>query len=207
VLGVLSPVDFTPSEDTRDAVDLAASLGIRSELVNLQPAVASFVKMLGLSEADHQARIPLANIRSRLRMILLYYFANRRNYLVAGTGDRSEDLIGYFTKYGDGGVDFLPISHLYKTQVRGLAEYLGISAQIVGKPSSPQLYPGHKATDEIPIDYDKLDLIQMMLFDKKLSAADVAERTKTSTEVVNDVVNRHRISAHKRCYPKMVRDW
>ncbi len=207
VLGILLPVAFTPSEDTRDAVDLAASLGIRTELVPLQPAVNSIIEMLGLSEANPEARIPLANIRSRLRMVILYYFANRRNYLVAGTGDRSEDLIGYFTKYGDGGVDLLPISHLYKTQVRGLAEYLGISARITSKPSSPQLYPGHKATDEIPIDYDKLDLIQMMLFDKKLSVQEIAERTRVGAEIVEDVVNRYRISAHKRCYPKMVRDW
>jgi NAD+ synthase len=207
VLGAILPVDFTPPEDVRDAKDLAGLLGIRAQLVSIQQGVDSFVKMLGLSETNPQAKIPLANIRSRLRMVTLYYLANMHNYLVAGTGDRSEDLIGYFTKYGDGGVDFLPISHLYKTQVRELAKYLGIPSKIASKPSSPQLYAGHKATDEIPIDYDKLDLIQIMLFDKKLSADDVAERTGASVEVVKDVVNRHRISAHKRCYPKMVRDW
>jgi NAD+ synthase len=207
VLGAILPVDFTPPEDISDAKDLAGSLGIRVKLVSIQPGVDSFIKMLGLTETDPRAKIPLANIRSRLRMVTLYYLANVHNYLVAGTGDRSEDLIGYFTKYGDGGVDFLPISHLYKTQVRELAKYLRIPSRIVNKPSSPQLYPGHKATDEIPIDYDMLDLIQMMLFDKKLSPEDASKQTGSPVELVKDVMNRHLVSEHKRRYPKMVRDW
>src|SRR5712664_1914201 len=169
--------------------------------------VDAFTSSLGAGEATESAKIPLANIRSRTRMIILYYFANLNNYLVAGTGDRSEDLIGYFTKYGDGGVDFLPISHLYKTQVRELAKHLRLPESIVSKPSSPQLYPGHLATDELPIDYDKLDLIQMMLFDEKHSVKDAAQRAGVPAKVVTDVMHRYQNSAHKRCYPKMVRDW
>src|SRR5207245_3737820 len=99
-----------------------------------------------------------------MRMSSLYFVANLRNLLVPGTGDRSEDLIGFFTKYGDGGVDFLPIAHLYKTQVRTLGERLGVPSSIVTKPASPQLWPGHKATDEIPADYNILNIVLYYLF-------------------------------------------
>src|SRR2546430_12135119 len=107
-------------------------------------------------------------------MVSLYYLANAKNLLVAGTGDRSEDLIGYFTKYGDGGVDFLPIAHLYKTQVKILGLHLGLPSQILNKPSSPNLWEGHKATDEIPLDYNILDLALVSLFDLKMQPKEAA---------------------------------
>src|SRR2546427_9504400 len=207
VMGVLLPTAFTPKEDIDDAKSLAAELRIKSELVNIQPIVNGFSESLGIGEELERPKIPLANIRSRTRMIILYYFANLNNYLVAGTGDRSEDLIGYFTKYGDGGVDFLPISHLYKTQVRKLAEFLGIPGRIAYKPSSPQLYPGHKATDEIPVDYDVLDMVEKMLFDDKLSPADVSIKCDLRRGIVDEVARRYANSSHKRLYPPMLREW
>jgi len=207
VLGVMMPTDFTPKEDIQDARDLAKMLGIQTKNIMIRPIMDCFAEALRLDEADPHVKIPLANICSRIRMVILYYFANLYNYLVAGTGDRSEDLIGYFTKYGDGGVDFLPISHLYKTQVRRLAEYLGVPQKMAYKPSSPQLYPGHKATDEIPIDYDKLDYVERMLFDEKLPPQNVADKTEVSINIIEDVLRRHQASAHKRAYPPMVRGW
>jgi len=207
VLGLLMPTHFTPKEDIDDAKWLAKFLQIRSQIVDIHPVVEAFASALGTSEKTQTTRIPLANIRSRTRMILLYYFANLNNYLVAGTGDRSEDLIGYFTKYGDGGVDFLPISHLYKTEVRKLGEHLGLPPRMVLKPSSPQLYPGHKATDEIPLDYDQLDPVLKMLFDDKSPSERVADKTNVSIEVVQDALRRFHTSAHKRSYPYMVRPW
>jgi NH3-dependent NAD+ synthetase len=111
------------------------------------------------------------------------------------------------TKYGDGGVDFLPIAHLYKTQVRELGAYLGLPSGVVTKPSSPQLWRGHKAVDEIPIDYDRLDPVLVGLFDEKLPPSEVAKRTGVDLKVVEDVVRRHRGSAHKRGYPPMIGGW
>jgi NH3-dependent NAD+ synthetase len=111
------------------------------------------------------------------------------------------------TKYGDGGVDFLPIAHLYKTQVRELGAHLGLPAHVVNKPSSPQLWPGHKAVDEIPIDYDKLDPVLVGLFDEKLPPREVARKTGVDFKVVQDVVRRHASSAHKRSYPPMIGGW
>ena len=137
-------------------------------------------------------------------MIILYYYANISNYLVVGTGDRSEELIGFFTKYGDGGADFLPIAHLYKTEVRKLAKYIGIPEKISNKPSSPQLYPGHKAIDEIPIDYDQLDKALIGLFDYKLSPKKVHEITTISMDAINKIIKRFETSKHKRSYPPML---
>ena len=205
VLGVMMPTDFTPKEDIQDARDLAKMLGIQTKNIMIRPIMDCFAEALRLDEADPHVKIPLANICSRIRMVILYYFANLYNYLVAGTGDRSEDLIGYFTKYGDGGADFLPISHLYKTQVRRLAEYLGIPTRVAYKPSSPQLYPGQKVTDELPLDYDRLDHIERMLFDEKLSPQEIAEKVQVSIDIVEDVSRRYCASKHKRTYPPMVR--
>lgn len=207
VLGVLMPVSFTPSQDMEDARELAKWLEIRTEFVNVQPISEAFFKELAIDQKGLKQRMPMANIRARIRMIVLYYYANANNYLVVGTGDRSEDLIGFFTKYGDGGVDFLPISHLYKTHVRELAKYLGIPDKVAYKPSSPQLYPCHKATDEIPIDYEILDLILVGLFDYKLTPEQVSQITKVPIDVTKETIHRYDISKHKRAYPAMLKEW
>src|SRR6266487_597229 len=148
--------------DARHAREIANNLHIRTVDLTLDPLIKRFSETFPV-KIEHQ--VARGNLKARMRMMSLYYLANAKNLLVAGTGDRSEDLIGYFTKYGDGGVDFLPIAHLYKSQVRFLAKHAGISPEVVEKPSSPNLYPGHKATDEIPLDYDRLDPILKMLLD------------------------------------------
>jgi len=204
VLGILMPMAFTPYDDIADALELAEKLGIRTEIVNIDDICDAFIKILKIPSEDVKLRIPLANIRARVRMVILYFYANANNYLVVGTGDRSEALIGYFTKYGDGGADFFPIRHLYKTQVRGLALYLGIPAKMALKPSSPQLYPGHKLTDEVPLDYDKLDVLLAGLFDHRLPADKVSEKTGIHLSIVNEVLRRYNNTEHKRRYPPTI---
>jgi NAD+ synthase len=90
---------------------------------------------------------------------------------------------------------------LYKTQVRRLAAHLGISPVVIGKPSSPQLWPGHRATDEIPTDYDKLDLILYHLFDAKLPVTKAAIKAGVGRSVVEKVLEMNRNSSHKRALP------
>jgi len=206
VLGIIMPMAFTPQQDIDDAKELADWLGIRTEFVNIQDIGEAFFRELRIVHEDLKQRIPMANIRARIRMVTLYYYANVHNYLVAGTGDRSERLIGYFTKYGDGGADFLPISHLYKTQARELSKHLGILDKIAYKPSSPQLYPGHKATDEIPLSYEELDPVLVGLFDHKMQPREVSQLTGVPTKVVKEVLRRFDKSRHKRAYPPMVID-
>ncbi|HLQ06677.1 MAG TPA: NAD+ synthase [Nitrososphaerales archaeon] len=197
VLAGLMPSDFTPEQDIEDAKALAESWQIRSSTVQ----ISSLVRSLGTSVEIDGTKIAKANAVARIRMAILYYYANTLGYLVAGTGDRSENLLGYFTKWGDGGSDFLPIVHLYKTQVRELGEYLGLPKRVVEKPASPQLWAGHKATDEIPADYDKIDVALHYLFDKKAPKAKAARAAGVSLHVVNKVLEMHNRSEHKRVLP------
>jgi NAD+ synthase len=106
--------------------------------------------------SENSSRVPLGNVRPRLRMTALYFLANSLNYVVAGTGNRSELTIGYFTKHGDGGVDVLPIGHMLKGQVRGLAASLGVPQSIIDKPPSAGLWLGQ--TDEAEMGFGYADL-------------------------------------------------
>ncbi len=204
VLGVLMPTSFTPPQDVADALELAGLLEIQTKKVDIDSICSSFMKELGVKEDSMAHKIPLANIRARVRMAILYYYANANSMLVAGTGDRSEALIGFYTKHGDGAADFFPIKHLYKTQVRELTKYLGLPEKMAMKPSSPQLYPGHKLSDEVPLDYDRLDPVLVGLFDLKLPPKKVSEMTKISFEVVTEIVKRHEKTEHKRKPPPAV---
>lgn len=204
VVGVLMPANHTPEEDMKDARSLAADWDIETVEIEIDSVFSTIVESIPINKLT---RLTQANVKARTRMLLLYVIANERAMLVAGTGDRSEDLLGYFTKYGDGGVDFLPISHLYKTQVRALGAQLGLPAHVAGKPASPQLWPGHLATDELPLDYDKLDVVLHCLFDLKLSEAEAAETTAVDLKVIKEIVQRFNASSHKRVYPPMVKDW
>jgi NAD+ synthase len=134
-------------------------------------------------------------------MVLLYYAANVLKRLVVGTGDRSEILIGYFTKYGDGGVDFLPLGNLFKTQVRELAKFLGVPEKIVKKPSAPRLWPTHTAEAEIGMSYDILDLILYGIVDLKMSEEEVAREVDISIDLVKRAVTMMKTTEHKRQMP------
>jgi len=197
VVTMLMPSKHTPSKDLQDASDLAADWGTEKIIVHISPIVDSIVDQFeGL-----RGKIPKANVQARVRMILLYYVANARGLLVAGTGDRSEEEIGFFSKWGDGGVDFLPIAHLFKTQVRSLGRFLGIPKGIVTKPASPQLWRGHTAIGELGIDYDRLDMILHLLLDERLTAAETASRAGVKVQAVRKVIEMHESSAHKRKLP------
>ena len=187
--------------DYRDAVEVSEYLEIDVRELSIDNSLTGFLEGVTDSTED---RIVLGNLKARIRMMTLYYYGNLLNNLVAGTGDRSEDLIGYFTKYGDGGVDFLPIAHLYKTQVRQLATHLGLPKHIVSKPASPNLWEGQKATDEIPIDYDKLDIILYGLFERRLDTPNVSKETGVEQSMVREILGLYENSKHKRMFPAML---
>ncbi len=137
------------------------------------------------------ARLPLANVKPRLRMSSLYFVANSLNYLVAGTGNRSELTIGYFTKYGDGGVDLLPIGRLFKSEVRTLARELGVPAPIIDKPPSAGLWLGQ--TDEAEMGFSYADLESYLTSAPGAVTAEIAARIDRLA----------RASDHKRALPPM----
>jgi len=188
----------TPKQDVDDALTLAKLFGVKHYLINIDEIVDTYSV---LPFFDLEDNIATGNLRARIRMNILYYYANRFSYLVLGTGDRSEILIGYFTKYGDGAVDLLPLACLYKTQVRHVAHWLGIPERIIKKPSSPRLWPGHLAEKELGMKYEDIDLILYGLFDLGLTKEELSEVTGISAELIERVITLHRRSRHKRGFP------
>jgi len=200
VYGLIMPdTTITPEADVEDALELARSLNIRHDLIDIHLIYKAYSENIPVYSEN--ATIANGNLRARIRMSLLYYYANRFNYLVAGTGDRSEILIGYFTKYGDGGVDFLPIGCLYKTQVRMLGAYLGLPERIVHKPSSPRLWRGHEAEKELGMKYEDIDLVLYSIFDLGIKPEDVPKVTGVSRDIVERILEMHKNSEHKRKTP------
>jgi NAD+ synthase len=138
-------IDLLPAHDALiAAMPDEGSAGL--EDANVDPELLSI---------RHQ--LALANVKPRLRMTSLYYLANRYNGLVVGTGNKTELAIGYFTKYGDGGVDVLPLGDLDKTAVRGLARELGVPETVISKAPSAGLWEGQTDEAEIGVTYDQLD--------------------------------------------------
>jgi NAD+ synthase len=201
VLGALLPSRTTPALDVADARELAEGWGVELVEVGIAPAVDAVVAGAG----EVNARLPSANVQARVRMTVLYYLANSRGLLVAGTGDRSEVLLGFFTKFGDGGADFLPIAHLFKTQVRAMALHLGIPERVALKPASPQLWPGHRAEEELPARYEELDPVLHLLFDSGISPDVASRRSGVRRSVVDQVVELHSRTWHKRALPPSLR--
>jgi len=143
--------------DINDALDFINKFNIPYKIINLSKVYDLLIHLLNDKEKEESFKLAEANIKPRLRMTTLYYFANELNYLVVGTGNKSELMIGYFTKYGDGGADILPLGNLLKSQVRELAKYLGIPKKIINKPPSAGLWEGQTDEKEIGISYEQLD--------------------------------------------------
>jgi NAD+ synthase len=193
VFGLLLPSNETPMQDIDDANTLARALGIRSRTIDIQPIVDNFMK--ALPDDDKKAK---GNLMARVRMSILYHHAYIEKKLVVGTSDKSELYIGYFTKYGDGGADLLPIAGLYKTQVRALGAFLDIPKAILQKKSSPALWKEHLAEKEIGMEYEVLDPILHLLVDKKMDAKDAAKKLGITLAQAKKVQSMVDTSNHKR---------
>lgn len=190
---LILPSDATPENDTRDAISLAGLLNVEHGIIDISPIIEKYLELL-----PHSTDKIMGNLAARIRMGILYHHASVKNYLVAGTGDKSEFHIGYFTKFGDGGSDMMPLADVYKTQVRALAQHLGIPAAIVEKKSSPGLWKGQTAEGELGMTYEVMDPILHLLVDKKMNAKDTAKRLGMPLKQVSKVQNMIRASAHKR---------
>jgi NAD+ synthase len=169
VVGVLLPC-HSDASDERDAAAVAKQFALPTVRVDLDAAydaLTSTIKsgMESLPKTIHKerphddprARLPLANVKPRLRMTSLYFIANSLNYLVAGTGNRSELAIGYFTKYGDGGVDILPLANLVKSEVRVLARDLKVPDAVIKRTPTAGLWLGQTDETEMGFTYDDLE--------------------------------------------------
>ncbi|HEX6067571.1 MAG TPA: NAD+ synthase [Nitrososphaera sp.] len=196
VLGLIIPAESTPASDIRDAKSHADQLSVRHKTVDINPLVKSYGKLLPRATSKIKG-----NLVARIRMGVLYYHAALDGYLVVGTSDKSELLAGYYTKYGDGASDLMPLANLYKTQVREMAEYLGVPEKIRQKKSSPRLWPGQLAEKELGMDYETIDPILHCLVDKKMKPQQAAKSLAVPLKDVRKVQAMVRKSAHKRALP------
>jgi NAD+ synthase len=156
MLSVIMPC-HSHKEDLEHAKVLAGQFSIPTKTVNLDSTYDTLLKALPDDKAAGASRLAKANLKARLRMLTLYYFANRLNYMVVGAGNRDELTLGYFTKYGDGGADIQPLGSLLKGQVKELAKFLGIPQPIINKPPSAGLWEGQTDEGELGLNYDQID--------------------------------------------------
>ena len=151
VLGLILPC-HSHKKDAEDALRVASHLNLEVITVDLTPSYDNLITILPPADTNIAA-----NLKPRLRMTVLYYFAGLRNFLVAGTGNKCEIAVGYFTKYGDGGVDLLPLGDLLKSEVREIAYQLGLPEEIITKPPTAGLLPGQTDENELQITYNELE--------------------------------------------------
>lgn len=157
VLGVLIPC-YSDPQDTEHARLVAEKFSIPTRTVVLDNTYDRLLQVLPeVSAEPATSQLARANLKVRLRMAILYYLANQLKYMVVGSSNRSELAVGYFTKYGDGGVDIMPLGNLLKSQVRRLSGFLGIPREIIDKPPTAGLWPGQTDEGELGFSYDDLD--------------------------------------------------
>ena len=189
--GAILPCDTTQGEEER-AEAVIQHFGLHRIYHPLEAPFESLCA--GLPDASRMAR---ANLKARLRMATVYLYGNHHNLLVVGTGNKSEDDIGYMTKYGDSGVDICPLSMLYKSEVSQIASHLGVPQEVIEATPTAGLWPGQTDEEELGITYAKIELIL-----RKLDGEDVGERIAETGITQDDI---ERIAARKRTHRHKVR--
>ena len=209
VIGVSLPEDgMTTKEDVLHVEGVIKSLGIKRAETNITGIIDSIIK----SDEDLlkiKNRVAYANIKARIRMVLLYKEANKNKALVAGTGDRSEHLLGYYTKYGDGGVDMNVPGYLYKTQVRQLLDYISekenmpIMKEIALKKPSPRLWAEQTAEEELDIDYQTIDWVFYHIKDsgKGWEVGELSKKLGVKNDVIEKIMRMEKANMHKNLLP------
>ncbi|MGA9840506.1 MAG: NAD+ synthase [Thermoplasmata archaeon] len=193
VLGVLLPdVHFPPSLRV-ETEEYARSLGIEARTIPIAPVEQAFEELL----PEVHDRVTVGNMSARIRMTVLYSLARERRRLVAGTGNKSELLLGYFTKHGDGGADLLPIGDLYKTEVWELAARLDLPRSVRERAPTAGLWEGQTDEGELGLPYSQIDQILYGL-ERLETEEEIAEATGLAAERVHEVAGRVAQSRHKR---------
>ena len=183
---------ISPEDETNDALKIVDSLNLNYKLIDINQIHKEYYKVL---EPEDRA---LGNLRARIRKNILYYYANSKNLSVLGSSDKSEYLIGYFTKFGDGAADVLPIASLYKTQIRELARTLDVPDNIIVKKSSPNLWPNHTAESAIGVSYEEIDTILHCINDKQMTKDETVSKTEIGLTTVDKIYQLYKKSEHKR---------
>lgn len=199
VFGLVMPSTTTPTEDKVHGTYLAKLLGIDYKEIAIDSILNEFLKLSGDNKNPNE--LAIGNLKARIRMAMIYYFANEKNYIVGGTGNKSEILIGYFTKYGDGACDLEPIGDLYKTEVRELARYMNIPEEIISKPPRAGLWNNQTDEEEIGMEYHTLDRILYLSIDKNKDTDYIAKELEIPVQEVNDILTKVKNNEHKTKIP------
>jgi len=193
-----------PEKETYNSLDvkhgkrLADKFHFNLETIDITSILNAYYKSIPVFKSEDL--ISKGNIKARARSICVYYYANHQNRIVVGPSDKSETMLGYFTKWGDVAADISPLMDLYKTQVRQLASYIGVPREIVEKPSSPQLWPGQLAEAELGMKYESLDLVLLGL-ENFMTPEEIAEKFHLPLKHVEAIKTRWLSSEHKRRAP------
>ncbi|MBQ7978452.1 MAG: NAD+ synthase [Candidatus Methanomethylophilaceae archaeon] len=194
VLNVFMPSRVTPPEDYKVTSELSTLWGTEFRVVDVQPAVDALAAVL-LSDAE--TPLERGNISARCRMIVLYNLAKKRQYLVVGTSNQSEIMMGYFTKFGDGACDMTPLANLYKTEVRQIAALIGVPQPIIDRPPSAGLWEGQTDESDMGIKYEDLDKI-LYGMEQDRTDSQIAADTGLPKETISDIRRQVQSMEHKR---------
>lgn len=198
VFGLIMPSTTTPTEDKLHGTEIAQLLGMDYEEIAIDSILNEFLSVTQIKKDE----LAIGNLKARIRMSVSYFYANSKNYLVCGTGNKSEILIGYFTKHGDGACDIEPIGDLYKTDVYQLAEYMDVPQKILDKPPRAGLWNNQTDEDEIGMAYELIDKILYLNLEKALSIDKIADNLDISVDNVNMIINRVNRNEHKSKVPE-----
>jgi NAD+ synthase len=190
---IFLPDNATPKSDIDHFKLLVKKFDLFYEIKDITNIVGNLKENCIITPND----LALANIKTRIRMLLLYEFANMTNSIVCGTSNKSELLVGYFTKFGDGGVDIMPIGDLYKTQIFLLANYLNIPKNIIEKPPTAGLLKDQYDKDELKVSYDLLDRLLICL-EQKRDVNFILSNINISKSEIDRIKNLRKKSQHKR---------
>ena len=188
VLGISLPSSVTSDADQKDGADLCAAFDIPFKTISIEPMLSAFAGMEDFEKSPYLS----GNLMARIRMATLYYHANRLHYLVCGTSNRSEYMLGYSTKHGDNAADIQPILHCYKTRVYALAEEVGVSDTIIKKVPSAGLWPGQSDEADIGFTYAEIDSALISLEANNWTASNAQQEL---------ILGKVRASMHKRMNP------
>lgn len=197
---------FLPEKETYKATDeehvrlIHKKFGFQLKTLDITSILDSYYAALPVSNN----KLAKGNLKARTRMVIIYYYANKLNRIVCGSSDKSETMMGYFTKWGDVAADISPLMDLYKSQVCQLAQHIGLPNEIVTKPPSPNLWPNHFAEEELGIKYEILDLILYGL-EHFMETDYIAKQLGVSIELVEGVKRRWLGNEHKRRMPLTVK--
>ncbi|ACV11528.1 NAD+ synthetase [Halorhabdus utahensis DSM 12940] len=196
--GLVMPSSVNDEATMSDAERVAMELGIEYDVIEINPIVDTFLDAYPEAEGEKMA---VGNVRVRARAVLNYLVANTENALVLGTGNRTESLTGYFTKYGDGAVDCHPIANLYKQQVRQLARHVGVPQEIAERTPTAGMWVDQTDEGELGVEYDTLDSILALAIEGEVGTSATARIVGVDREIVERVRDLFEQSGHKRSMP------